>query len=362
MNIVKIVSGKIFFDEFDNTELNPKWEMIPYLPQRISTSELSGFLKMYHGNPDVYLLVDEPDNEFVLDIRNNYRPQIHDIYAGIVVFKEPNYNLELLEYYDVSKAETYVYEYMRLVKTKDVYIAYGKNTLSEPWEVLGSGYFYSGKKIGLVVKGYQEPSPSFDVYYFRLYRSNRIQIINIPINYKVQLLNESNTILDTKKVLDPYVGVIFTQDDIPPYRRYFKVFNENNELVHTSILFDIVGGDTFYYGAVLNCYINDEKLWEAGEYFLGTFKDSEIPFTVKLENPYENDIRNISIQAVPYDTNPGYDWVKFSNTVDGTYTDILPIEVVSANNSITLYGKVIRDTSVTSSIEPYKFLIRVNYS
>ena len=72
MEIIRIIKGMLYDDEFENTTLDKKWLLIPNDSTRYSLVERSGFLKLFHGNPNLMLLLEEPDSEYVFDLRNEY--------------------------------------------------------------------------------------------------------------------------------------------------------------------------------------------------------------------------------------------------------------------------------------------------
>lgn len=363
MNTVKIVSGKILFDEFDSTNLNDCWTLIPNDPTRYSLTERSGFLKIFHGDPDIMMIMDEPD-QYVLDLRNEYVPLNDSCRAGIVVYKDLDNSLEVLEWMDSTKDASYVYEFIRIIKNNNIYTAYGMNTEGGTWDLIGSGEFQSAGKVGLIVRGPSiEGSPDFVVDYVRLYRSQDIQYLNVPVGYTVRLNDANHNLLSVKKVVSPYNGVRFTVDKIPPFQGYFMVYNENGDLIHTSNIFDLCGGDIYYYGAVLEVSLNGNDLTNTEECFLGYFIQNEIDFTLELFNPHDTSFLNVTLMAGQYQTNDGYKCVTFSTMPDSGFANSVSIAEITAGSKITIYGKISRNDTVTpSDIDPFKFLIKLIYS
>ena len=152
MQILRLVQGKILFDEFDSLELGSNWQVIPDDSSRYSLAERPGFLKAFHGDTNLLLLTDEPD-EYVIDIRNEYVPLNGQISAGLSVYKSIDNQLEVLEYYDENQDSSFVYQYLRLERSGSVYTAYGRNTETDAWILVGSGEFHSSGKVGITVKG-----------------------------------------------------------------------------------------------------------------------------------------------------------------------------------------------------------------
>jgi hypothetical protein len=363
MNIVRLTQGKLFFDEFSQESLNSNWTTIPNDALRYSLIERPGYLKMFHDSPDLLVLLDEPDH-YIIDIRNEYVPYSDQVQAGLVVFKTLQEKLEILEYYDELKDSSIVYQYLRLEKYGSVYTAYGKNNEEASWELVGSGEFRSAGKVGFIVKGPAvQGSSDYNVDYFRMYLSHEIQLLNIPVGYTVQILTGHDLSIGAQKVTNPYSGVKFNHDFIPPYTAYFKIFNADGDLIHTSANFDICGGDVYYYGAVPLVKVDSQDLYQDSEYFLGYFTDNEISFVINFTNPYLNDFVNIGLYSAQYDDDPGYQCVWFSNTIDGEYTQTLSIPSIPSGETISVFAKVVRNPEVLIKTEltPFKFNLALTY-
>lgn len=362
MEIIRIINGMLYNDEFDSTTLNKKWLLIPNDSTRYSLVERSGFLKLFHGNPNLMLLLEEPDSEYVFDLRNEYVPNNELIQAGIIVFKSQDNSLELLEYYDQEQSTLVVYEFLRIERSNGIYTAYGKNTSSDSWELIGSGEFESAGKVGIVLIGDRfDGAPDLNLDYVRVYKNHTVQVINVPKNYTVSLCNEDDTTIGAKLVDNPYSGVEFSVNDIPPFRRKFKVYDETNKLVCETVTFDMVGGDVYYYGAMPAVKVNGEDVYSDGECFLGYFTSNIIDFDIEIINPYSNPITNLLLSAVKLEDNVGYQFVTFSSD-NINFSEVLEVPAVSANSSIHLYGRISRDmTVVPSSIDPFKFNLGLSY-
>lgn len=364
MNTIRLVKGELFFDEFNNENLDERWTMIPFLPSRFSLTTNPGFLQVTHGSEDVMFLIDEPDT-YVLDMKNEYVPQNELVQAGLIVFKELGNSLEVLEYYDETKSELSIYEYLRITKSGNVYTIYGRQTNLDAWELVASLEFLSAGKIGLICKGpLTAGTTPFNVDYVRMYKSNEVQIINVPVGFRVDLCLANNSVVYSRRVLNPLNGAILTLDDIPNVSAHFKIYNELNELIHQSQNFEMCGGDIYYYGSTLRVFVNGEDMKYDEEYFLGYYQSSKIDFNVTLQNIFEVDFNNVLIEAIPYmNDNVGYSLVKFCETIDGTYETALTISQVPALGSKTIYGRITRDINIEpSDVTPFKFNLRLTNS
>lgn len=357
MDTIRLVTGKIFFEEFEGTDLDPRWEVTPNDTLRYTLAD--SFINIYHGVPKFMLLTNEPDN-YVLDLKNDYIPVSTNNDAGIIVFKSIDGSLEILEYFDVLKSAVSVYEYIRLVKSGDIYTVYGKNNDFSDWSLIGSVEFKSAGKVGLCANGPSlQNSPVFKVDYIRVYKSQRVKYLNIPPNYRVEFLREDNTLIDTKIVGSLKNGVEFLLEDVPPINAYFKLYDETNNLIHTSRVYDVCGGDMFFYGAGLTVTVNGYDLRQDTDYFLGYYKNSEIDLDIRLTNEYQMDFHNVVITTAPYENDESYSFVRLS--VDNiNFFPSLNLGTVAAGQTIQLYGKILRDNDyLPFDATPNKFYIKI---
>jgi hypothetical protein len=359
--LIRISKGEIFFDEFNSGVLDNKWTLIPNDSLRYSVDELPNYLKMFHGTPDFMLLLDEPDTKYVMDIKNNYIPLSGAVQAGIIVFRELNNSLEILEYYDVSKDESFVYEYMRLSRNGQIYTVYAKNVITDPWEMLASVQYEGAGKIGLIVKGPNVSGASeFEVDYVRIYKSQDFQIVNLPLNYKVEVYRQDGSIVDARRVTDEYNGVSFSFDDIPPVNYRIKIFNSNDILIHEAGSVEVCGGDVYLYGPSLQINIDGENLYQDKDFMLGYFKTGIVDFELTVTNPYPVLFTNVGISAMQYGTNQGYKYVKFLDEVDGEYKDLVVLGDMNENDSKVVTARIFRSGEMLDlEYNPYKFNIRL---
>jgi len=363
MNIIRLISGMLFFEEFDSTQLDSRWTVTPNDALRYSLVERPGFLKMFHGIPDLYLLTIEPDN-YVVDIKNEYVPINNSIHAGICAYKTMQSQLEVSEYYDETQDAAFVYQFIRLEKDGNVYTAYGKNLDQSSWELVASCEFKSSGKFGMSLKGPQtEGASDYNLDYFRVYKNHTIQILNVPLDYTIHLVDETDSVIGTRRVSNTFSGVSFETDKIPPFVYYFRVYDTNGVLVCTSTPTSMCGGDIYFYGAVPMVSIDGNSLYQDTDYFLGYFTNTDIPFKIDISNPYSNEFNSSTLSAIQYLEDEGYKCVRFSSTLDGEYTNSIVLPVMTGNSSISVYGKITRDSTVLerTGFEPFRFNLSITY-
>jgi len=358
--LIRIFKGEIFSDEFNTGVLSDEWTLIPNDSLRYSVTELPDYLKMFHGTPDFMMLINEPE-QYVMDVKNNYVPLTEAVQAGIVVFRELDRSLEILEYYDVTKDESFVYEYIRLVKQGQIYTVYAKNTISSSWELLACVNYEGSGKVGLIVKGPAVAGASeFEVDFVRIYKSQEFRIVNIPINYKVEVYRKDGSLLGGRRVTDVYNGVSFSFDDIPPVSLQVKVYNENDVLVYQTSSLQVFGGDVYLYGPSIEVKINGQTLYQDTDYMLGHFKEGVVDFELEITNPYSILFPNVGVSAMKYGNNEGYRYVKFLDESDGEYKETVYIGDVALGETKIVKGRIFRNTDMPDlEYNPYKFNIRI---
>lgn len=361
MNTIRLSKGQILFDEFEETTINEAWTLMPNDLLRVSLTERTGYIRLYHGPQDIMLLTDEPDN-YVLDLRNEYVPISSQVQSGVVVFGEAGKNLEVLEWYDETKEEYIVYQFIRIIRQGSIYTVYGRNTEVDRWELIASIPYEGSGKIGLIVKGPSDPvSLPFTVDYVRIYKSQQIQILNVPVGYRVDLCREgTGAVISSKRVLDPNNGAVLISNDIPTFRAYFRLYDEDGIGVHTSQVFDMCGGDIYYYGSTLQVLVNGEDMYQDEDYFLGYFQNSRINFVIELINPYFEAFSGVHLSAVQYMDDIGYEMVSFSLSEEGPFESEIEIGFIPGNTTMIVYGRVTRNLEVDpSDVKPYKFNLQV---
>ena len=96
MKIKKVVNGTILFDDFNTDILGEHWQCVPQDTLRVSLLSYPGYLALDHGDPDLLLLTNEPD-EYVFELRNNYTPVNYENSAGIIVYRTNDESMLILE-------------------------------------------------------------------------------------------------------------------------------------------------------------------------------------------------------------------------------------------------------------------------
>jgi len=356
--VVRAVKGKIVFDEFDGTALAPMWEPFPLDLSRYNVMT-PDVIELIAGGTDFMLLWNEK-KEYVFDVINNYFPMGVTDFSGIVVFRDEQENVEFLEFWDTDKPVTSVYKYMRVKKEDMIYTFYAKNNDVDEWELIHSTNIVGKGRIGLIIKG--ESQDNYQVDAVRIYQSNNIRLINIPPEYTVYLYDDTDAILGSYIVQDQQQGARFIVDKIPPYSCRFKIYNEENTLVHTTSLFmDMCGGDIYYYGAMPEVYYEGITLFNDNEFFLGYVTNDKLDFELEVVNPWLHDFFNLQMSALKYNDGSGYKYVEFSlDEVD--YEKTVALGDLLVGERKTVYVRIQKAIEeMAYEIGPLKFQIELTF-
>jgi hypothetical protein len=194
-------TGNIFFDSFDEANLNERWVVTPSLSSRYSLAERPGYLRVKHADSSTYIVTDLPaTNEMMFEMKNDYKPVVSNDIGGIVVYKSSIDRVELVEYYDPVLDASRNYLYVRMIKNGDVFDGYGSQD-GVQWDLIGSTRIEDAAKIGIVLNGSQNIlSVPLDVEYAAMYCDRFIYVENLQQGMKVKLLDNSNKVIEEQTV------------------------------------------------------------------------------------------------------------------------------------------------------------------
>jgi hypothetical protein len=356
----------MFMDDFNSTSLGMEYTLSSSDPERYSLTERPGFLRLKHGADTFLVLLDTPDTDFVFEISNSYLPVLESDFSGIVAWKSMDDYVELLEWYDTSQDTAMTYPYMRLEKVGLSYTGYGSQD-GETWTLIGTIKMVGAGKIGLVINGpLEDESVPFDVDYVKIFRNKYLQVTNLNTGYVVQLFSSTAELLEEVTVGAENGAKLDLTNYLGPFDANLRIVNAlGEELLYTAI--QVQQGDIYYYGDVLDVYrITDEGeefLLPTQDISLGTMSNGNILQKFRIHNSTPNTFHNISVGAVQYDANFGYQWVTLAEDVAGVAgTFASPVELGDLPNGESKYFwvKVTRDTNhLTASVDPYRFALIV---
>ena len=196
--VVQKTMGFIYFDEFLNTSLDSRWEILPTNASSRFVTSTPGKLSIRHGNVPAYTFFSELTTtmQFVIDVKCTYNPTTDDDRAGIIVFAHYDDYITLEQFYDVATHTSQAHNFIRLIRDYNTYYAYYSDD-GIVWNVIGSQDFDRlAPKIGLYIKGTN--GSNFDVDYVKIYKTPKITINNLTPGIKVELFKDDDTLIETK--------------------------------------------------------------------------------------------------------------------------------------------------------------------
>lgn len=359
----RISSGLVVRDTFDSTTLQSIWQASPSDATRYSLTDKQGVLRLKHGEPDLFILMNTPRFDFVMEMDTDYDPIRATDQGGLVAYQNQDTRLELLEYYDPDKGLTKTYDSIRMVRRADLFEGYGTNDRGKTWELIGAS-FMQAPKVGMVLHGIQEgQSDTLDVKEFRVYRDTTLHVGNLLEGHRAELVDAAGVIInsDVCKADKDHVKVDVANQQFPLKAR-IRLFDKTNLLLgETELLEDIWGGDVYWYGMKLDLEIDGITLRGDREYQLGNMTEGAIEQLAYVVNSNDVDIPNVKATILAYSDYSGWEWVDLAPDVygePGTYKDIISLGTIRAGTRVPIWIKVIRQShQQLASLNDYKFRI-----
>ncbi len=353
--INRVESGLIFEDNFSDPSLSSNWLMSPSDTSRYSTTEISGYLRLKHGDPDIYALLPMPDGDFVFEIANNYFPTIESDMGGIVAYQGESQKVELLEYFDKN------YTHMRIKRSQGRYEGYGSSDGGNTWKLIGSGVSPGLTMIGVELQGKNNVnSVNLDIDYVRIMRDNKIIVGNLLPNWKVILRNFNNQILSQTTVPQGKKVTYLNVNTLSIYGTV-EIYDSLGQLIGKTALDHLWGGDVFSYDLDLSFSIDDIVLRQDISLDLGEMVQNFIEKRVIVTNNEDYILNNVHIGIYQLLAREGYQLADVSLDDLGmpfSYGDNIIIESIGPTQEVTFWLKISREDYVPS-MQDYAFKIVV---
>lgn len=318
---------------------------------------------MKHGDAPLYLLMNMPNRDFILEIKNDYIPLNDMDNAGLVIYRDSDNRVELLEYYDEITGVPVNYEYMRIQRIGDRYIGYG-SVDGIAWEIIGSTVAQDMGHIGLVINGQLADTTFFDIEYVKVFADNKFTIGNLTPGMEVQVLDDLDNVLlsGVCQADTDFVNIDISTMTMPITNR-IRVM-EGEEVKETTSSMEIWGGDTFWYGLIVEVYQDDALIPHDRETSLGHMINGIIESVISIKNPSTDPITNVQVAVSKYFAYEGYEWVKLADDVGsapGVYNDDLFIGLLNPGETRKVWIQIKKDNKNIQSFisSQHKFLLEV---
>jgi hypothetical protein len=357
----RISNGLVLIDKFDSNELNPIWQVSPSDNTRYSLTEKPGYLRMKHGDPDLFILMNSPRFDFVFEVDTSYVPERASDSGGITAFRDQQTRIELLEYYDPTTGTTKGYDRLRMVRQADLFSGYGSNDNGKTWELIGISYL-SAPKIGMVLHGIQEAqSDNLNVSEVRMYRDTTVQVGNLVPGQKVRLVDSAGKEIGnaTCKADTDYAKIDCFSSNYPLTGKVQIYDTVGFLLDETEILTDIWGGDIFWYGVKLDLMVDNVLMRQDREYQLGNMESGVIERLMYVINNNDIPLYNVRCSVQAMSEYYGWEWTDVAGDLYGfpnAYSDSILIGTIKPGEQIPIWCKVTRRPyQQMASLQDYKF-------
>lgn len=356
-------SGHLFTETFDSATLHDRWQISPSNHSRYSLTERPGYLRLKHGDPDIFLLMSSPRFDHVIEVDTDYAPVRPSDQGGIVAYRDNNTFVEMLEYFDEKTGITMAYDRIRMVRRSDLFEGYGSNDNGKTWDLVGTAYL-EAPKIGIALHGINESgSDTLDVKEIRMYRDTKIHVGNLNPGQTIKIVNPTNQVLAgaTCEKDHDYVKVD-AQNISFPFKGRVQLYDKSGFLLdQTEILEDIWGGDVYWYGVKLELEIDGYSLRSDREYQLGNMQNGSIERRAYVINNNDIPIYNVRAKVLALSEYYGWEWADIAKDLfdlPGTYGDEIEIGTIMPKQRIPIWVSVLRQPNQQiASLHDYKFRI-----
>lgn len=359
----RISSGFVLQDSFADKTLHERWQVSPSDETRYSLTERAGYLRMKHGDPDLFILMNAPRFDFVFEVDTQYVPVRPSDQGGIVAFRDNHTYIEMLEYYDPEKGMAAGYDSLRMVRRSDLFEGYGSNDGGKTWELIGTSYL-SAPKMGVALHGIQESSSDdLDIAEIRMYKDTTIQVGNLIPGQSVELVNQLGAVIGKSICAEDRDHVKIDCQNIKfPLKGKVRLFDSSGFMLDESeMLTDMWGGDIFWYGVNLDLEIDGILMRQDREYQLGSMENGLIERRAYVINNNDIPIYNVKASVMALSEYYGWEWADVASDAfgqPGVYNDLILLGNILPGEKIPIWIKVTRQPyQQLASLHDYKFRI-----
>ena len=318
---------------------------------------------MKHGSPDLFVLMNTPRFDFVMEVDTDYEPVRPTDQGGIVMYLDNENYIEMLEYFDSVTGITKAFDRLRVIKRSDLYEGYGSNDNGKTWELIGTA-FMNAPKIGMVLHGIQETSSDvLDIDAVRMYRDTKIHVGNLNPGQVAKLFSNTGVLLGEAVCPNDADHVKIEGQNLNfPLEGQIKLYDSTGFLLdESSTLTDIWGGDVFWYGIQLDFELDGLILKQDREHQLGNMQGGVIEKRAYIINNNDIPIHNVRAAIAAQGSYLGWEWADIAVDSFGepaTYGDIIVLGTLNPGAKVAIWMKVTRRASQqVASLHDYKFRV-----
>lgn len=339
------------------------WQASPTDSSRYSLTERSGYLRLKHGSPDLFVLMNTPRFDFVMDVTTDYQPVRPSDQGGIVAYLDNDNYIEMLEYFDSVTGITKAFDKIRMIKRSDLFEGYGSNDNGATWELIGTA-FMTAPKIGFILHGIQETSSdTLDIDSVRIYRDTKLHVGNLNPGQTAKLFSRTGVLLgEAVCAADADHAKIEGQNFSYPIEGSVKLYDSTGFLLdETPVLSDIWGGDVFWYGIQLDLELDGLILKQDREHQLGNMQGGVIERKAYVINTNDIPVNAVRASIMALGSYVGWEWADIALDSFGepqAYGDVLDLGTMQPGERIPIWMKITRRSSQQiASLHDYKFRV-----
>lgn len=346
MKIYKRESGLLVDDAFQSLD---DWAV-----SDSNSVTLNDGLNMVHNeNKDVRVMRDIPQGSGVFYFSIDYTPTLEGDEAGVILHRNNNESVELLEYKNGGQGEL---TDVRITKNGNEYTF--EMLRNGEWEFVDS-IEHPFTKVGLITK---KGAPNFESLIatrFLALTSRYLTVMNLLEGFRVELGGESVTATSDGQI----------QLDIPngEYTGTLKIYDELNTLISESTG-TFYGGDQWNLGSFLILKKDGVELSHFDPTNLGRIVNNHLEVQLEVFNPAAIAALNLKLQVRQYTTHAnghvGWEWVDLAldnNGVPGAYDKEITFDTVNADSSVFFWVRIDKDSAVPQSSNSIYFTIYLSH-
>lgn len=349
LKLSKNISGLIYNNDFSEQALDSSWTISPDIPDQYSLTDRTGYLRLKHGTTPLMITKTILSNiDLVCEIKIDYTPIVVNDNGGLVIYRTDTQKAELLKYHDNNVTPDW--QYLRLVKKDGIWKAF-TSVDRTGWVMHGAIAEFGAQQIGFITSSTVTNCKPMDIEYIKIYRSNELLIANLGPGMRCQLYSSDDELLIDAIVEDNESSL---QLDVSTYTfpmsGYFKIYETDGTLMlHSNIIDDMWGGDTYWYGSPLSIYMEDIIVSSGKENSIGNLIGGKITKKLKMVNSQAQSLSNVNIFIRDYNGLSGSEWVslaKDKNGIPDEFTNTLLYETIEPDLEVYFWMQIVRTNKV----------------
>lgn len=255
-------------------------------------------IELYNGIIYFYI---EDYKKLVFEIVDNFTPKNpYDIGGVSVIEGSRIYNL----YHYENNTENIKYNNIRVSKIMNKYYGFGSAD-GQYWIEKGDRFLNNAELIGVT---YESIINSFPLKEIKIYKDPSWYIQGLYEGFLLKIYNEDETKL-IHNILVDRTNIVKITDDSYPSKRKVKIWDNENNLITDSLVYDIWGGDEYYLSLDIELYNSKKILLNLEEAkHLGVARVSKpLRELIYIVNKTETD-SPVTVRILP--ESPAYNWVE----------------------------------------------------